>query len=113
MPITESFFLIFVGLVLGVLVHWLWRRGESSKIIGLEQDRARLASSVESLGRQLSQEQTSRAAAEERASRVAVLEMELRGFVALREEHAKVVSTMEVESRQASEKMKLLMEARE
>ncbi len=104
---------LLAGAALGIAGHWLWRRGESARLEELAQARERLAGELELRGRQLSQEQAHRAALEERASRVPALEAELRGFQALREEHASVLSAMEVERKQGEEKLKLLLEAKD
>ena len=104
---------LLAGAALGIAGHWLWRRGDSARLEELAQARERLAGELESRGRQLSQEQAHRAALEERASRVPALEAELRGFQALREEHASVLSAMEVERKQGEEKLKLLLEAKD
>jgi DNA recombination protein RmuC len=113
MPSTETIFLLFVGAVLGFLVHWLWRRADSTKLAELKLEREELTRSVESLGKQLSQEQAYRAAAEERASRIQTLESDLHNFQLLREQYAKVQSTLEAERKQADEKLKLLVDAKE
>ncbi|HWA36694.1 MAG TPA: DNA recombination protein RmuC [Burkholderiales bacterium] len=95
-----------LGAAIGVAGHWLWRRAEEAKVADLAAERDRLATASEVLGKQV-------AALEERASRIPALEAELRSFQSLREDHAKVSSAMEVERRQAEEKLKLLLEAKD
>jgi DNA recombination protein RmuC len=113
MPLLETTFFIFLGTVLGVLVHWLWWRGSAVAAIALKAEKESLSAQLEALNSQMAQQQAARAAAEERASRVPALETELRAFGTLREENARLLTTVDAERRQADEKLKLLLEAKE
>lgn len=110
--LTAAFFLV-LGAALGAAGYWLWRRADTAKVLDLVVERDRLATASEMLGEQVARVQAQKAALEERASRIPALEAELRNFQALREEHAKVSSAMEVERRQAEEKLRLLLDAKE
>ena len=113
MPLLETLFILFVGGVLGVLAHWLWRRGGEAALAELRSERDRLGQSVEALGRSIAQEQALRAAAEERASRIVTLEGELKQAATLRADNASLLASLDAERRQGEEKIRLLLEAKE
>src|SRR2546426_10188554 len=92
---------------------WLWHRGTAERVADLKSEKARLAGQADLLQRQLSAEQALTATLEERVTRIPELEQELIGYQAAREENARLLSALNLERRQADEKLKLLADARE
>ena len=92
---------------------WLWHRGTAERVEDLKSEKVRLAGQAELLQRQLAAEQALTATLEERVTRIPELEQELTGYQAAREENARLLSALNLERRQADEKLKLLAEARE
>lgn len=89
------------GAALGALVAWLWQRGAAERLAELAAQKARLSGEVMV------------AKLEERARRIPELEQELSGYQAVREENARLLQALNLERRQADEKLKLLAEAKE
>ena len=90
------------GAVLGALGVWLWHRGRAERLEELKGAEKRLAI-----------EQALVATLEERVRRIPELEQELTGYQAVREENARLLQALNLERRQADEKLKLLAEAKE
>ncbi|HEY7239138.1 MAG TPA: DNA recombination protein RmuC [Burkholderiales bacterium] len=90
------------GAVLGAVGMWLWQRGKSERLEELK-----------GVEKQLAAEQALVATLEERARRIPELEQELAGYQAAREENARLLQALNLERRQADEKLKLLAEAKE
>src|SRR3954464_5729432 len=80
---------------------WLWQRGAAVRLAELAAERARLAGEVMI------------ATLEERARRIPELEQDLIGYQAVREENARLLAALNLERRQADEKLKLLADAKE
>lgn len=89
------------GAALGALIAWLWQRGAAERLAELAAQKARLSGEVMV------------AKLEERARRIPELEQELSGYQAVREENARLLQALNLERRQADEKLKLLAEAKE
>jgi DNA recombination protein RmuC len=123
--------LLAVGAAAGIFVYWLLQRGTSqeristlqSDVASLRSDKEKLGGQIEMLNRQLGNESASRAAFEERATRLPMLEGELEALNVrlamgreetqkLREENARLATTLAAEKQQAEEKLKLLLEAK-
>ena len=109
----EIAFLLVAGALLGAAAMWLWHRGAAERVEDLKSEKARLAGQAELLQRQLAAEQALTATLEERGTRIPQLEQELIGYQAAREENARLLSALNLERRQADEKLKLLAEAKE
>ena len=92
---------------------WLWHRGTAERVADLKSEKVRLTGQAELLQRQLAAEQALTATLEERVTRIPELEQELIGYQAAREENARLLSALNLERRQADEKLKLLAEAKE
>lgn len=114
----ETTVLLAVGAAAGVFAYWLLQR---SYIASLRSEKDRLAGQVESLTRQLGNESASRAAFEERASRLPALEAELEALNVrltmareesqkLREENARLSTTLAGEKQQSEANKQLLAE---
>jgi DNA recombination protein RmuC len=104
---------LLIGAALGAAAMWLWRRGLIERLEELKSERSRLAGHADMLQRQLTAEQQLCATLEERVTRIPELEQELIGYLAAREENARLLSALNLERRQADEKLRLLTEARE
>ena len=141
--------LLALGAAVGIFAYWVLRRGIArsdfdrgkaeavgelatlnERISALQADAAslrsekqRLMAQHELLGRQIGNESASRAAFEERASRLPDLEAEVEALNVrltmsrdeaqkLREENARLLTSSTAEKQQAEEKLKLLIEAR-
>lgn len=109
----EIGFFLIVGGVCGAAVMWLWQRGASERIEELKVEKSRFAGQAELLQRQLAAEQAHSATLEERLTRIPQLEQEVLGYQAAREENARLLSALNLERKQAEEKLKLLAEAKE
>ena len=109
----EIGFFLIVGGVCGAAVMWLWQRGASERIEELKVEKSRFAGQAELLQRQLAAEQAHSATLEERLTRIPQLEQEVVGYQAAREENARLLSALNLERKQAEEKLKLLAEAKE
>ena len=90
------------GAALGAVGMWLWQRGKTERLEELK-----------GVEKQLAAEQALVATLEERARRIPELEQELTGYQAVREENARLLQALNLERRQADEKLKLLAEAKE
>ena len=97
----ESALYLVLGVALGAFGMWLWQRGVAERLAELRSEKARLAGEVMI------------ATLEERARRIPELEQELSGYQAAREENARLLQALNLERRQADEKLKLLAEAKE
>jgi DNA recombination protein RmuC len=97
----ETGFLLLAGAALGALGMWLWQRGAAERLAELRSEKARLPGEVMI------------ATLEERARRIPELEQDLAGYQAVREENARLLQALNLERRQADEKLKLLAEAKE
>lgn len=104
---------LLAGAALGALGMWLAYRGQGERIEELRKEKDRLFSHGEALQRQLSTEQALTATLEERVRRIPELEQDLSGYQAVREENARLLSALNLERKQADEKLKLLAEAKE
>lgn len=104
---------LLIGAALGAGAMWLWQRGLIERLEELKSERSRLAGHAEMLQRQLTSEQQLCATLEERVTRIPELEQELIGYLAAREENARLLSALNLERKQADEKLRLLTEARE
>jgi DNA recombination protein RmuC len=104
---------LLIGAALGAGAMWLWQRGLIERLEELKSERSRLAGHAEMLQRQLTSEQQLCATLEERVTRIPELEQELIGYLASREENARLLSALNLERKQADEKLRLLTEARE
>ena len=93
---------VVAGAVLGALGVWLWHRGRAERLEELKGVEKRLAT-----------EQALVATLEERVRRIPELEQDLSGYQAVREENARLLQALNLERRQADEKLKLLAEAKE
>src|SRR6185295_19294013 len=93
---------VVAGAVLGALGTWLWHRGRAERLEELK-----------GVEKQLATERALVATLEERVRRIPELEQELTGYQAAREENARLLQALNLERRQADEKLKLLAEARE
>ena len=91
-----------IGAVIGALGMWLWHRGTKERLDELK--------GIEKL---LATEQALVATLEERGRRIPELEQALEGYQAAREENARLLQALNLERRQADEKLKLLAEAKE
>ena len=91
---------------------WLWHRGTAERVADLKSEKAKFIGQAETLQRQLAAEQARAATLEERVTRIPELEQELLGYQAAREENARLLSALNLERRQADEKLKLLAEAK-
>jgi DNA recombination protein RmuC len=109
----EIGFFLIVGGVCGAAVMWLWQRGASERIEELKVEKSRFAGQAELLQRQLAAEQAHSATLEERLTRIPQLEQEVLGYQAAREENARLLAALNLERKQAEEKLKLLAEAKE
>lgn len=109
----ETTFFLLTGAALGAAAIWLWQRGLIDRLEELKSERSRLAGHAEMLQRQLTSEQQLCATLEERVTRIPELEQELTGYLAAREENARLLSALNLERKQADEKLRLLTEARE
>ena len=109
----EIGFFLIVGGVCGAAVMWLWQRAASERIEELKVEKSRFAGQAELLQRQLAAEQAHSATLEERLRRIPQLEQEVLGYQAAREENARLLSALNLERKQAEEKLKLLAEAKE
>jgi len=94
-------FSVALGAACGAFAMWLWQRGAAEHLAELRSEKARLAGEVMI------------ATLEERARRIPELEQELSGYQAAREENARLLQALNLERRQADEKLKLLAEAKE
>ncbi len=94
-------FSVALGAACGAFGMWLWQRGAAEHLAELRSEKARLAGEVMI------------ATLEERARRIPELEQELSGYQAAREENARLLQALNLERRQADEKLKLLAEAKE
>jgi len=92
---------VALGAACGAFGMWLWLRGAAERLAELRSEKARLAGEVMI------------ATLEERARRIPELEQELSGYQAAREENARLLQALNLERRQADEKLKLLAEAKE
>jgi len=101
MPGVESVLYLVLGVALGAFAMWLGQRGAAARLAELAAQKARLAGEVMI------------ATLEERARRIPELEQELTGYQAVREENARLLQALNLERRQADEKLKLLAEAKE
>jgi DNA recombination protein RmuC len=110
---VEIAFYLLIGAAFGALGVWLWQRGWWQLIADLKSEKVRLSGHADMLQRQLSAEQALTATLEERVTRIPELEQELIGYLAAREENARLLSALNLERRQADEKLKLLADARE
>ena len=106
-------FFLLVGAAFGAVGMWLWHHGSSERIEDLRGEKLRLSAQAELLQRQLAAEQALAATLEERVTRIPELEQELTGYQAAREENARLLSALNLERRQADEKLKLLAQAKE
>jgi DNA recombination protein RmuC len=97
----ESAFFLLAGAALGALGMWLWQRGAAGRLAELAAEKAHLAGQVMV------------ATLEERVRRIPELEQDLAGYQAVREENARLLQALNLERRQADEKLKLLAEAKE
>ncbi len=100
----SALYLVFgvaLGAACGAFGMWLWQRGAAEHLAELRSEKARLAGEVMI------------ATLEERARRIPELEQELSGYQAAREENARLLQALNLERRQADEKLKLLAEAKE
>lgn len=109
----EITFFLLIGAALGAAAVWLWQRGLIERIEELKSERSRLGGHADMLQRQLTAEQQLCATLEERVTRIPELEQELVGYLAAREENARLLSALNLERKQADEKLRLLTEARE
>lgn len=109
----EIAFFLLVGAAFGAVGMWLWHHGSSERIEDLRGEKLRLTGHAELLQRQLAAEQALVATLEERVTRIPELEQELTGYQAAREENARLLSALNLERRQADEKLKLLAQAKE
>ena len=101
------------GAALGALGVWLWHRGAKERFNDLRAEKDRAVSQVSELQKQLNTEQALVATLEERVRRIPELEQALEGYQAAREENARLLQALNLERRQADEKLKLLAEAKE
>jgi DNA recombination protein RmuC len=102
--VESALYLVFsvaLGAACGAFGMWLWLRGAAERLAELRSEKARLAGEVMI------------ATLEERARRIPELEQELSGYQAAREENARLLQALNLERRQADEKLKLLAEAKE
>jgi DNA recombination protein RmuC len=97
----ELAFFVLAGAALGALGMWLWHRGAAERLAELSSEKARRAGEVMI------------ATLEERARRIPELEQDLAGYQAVREENARLLQALNLERRQADEKLKLLAEAKQ
>jgi DNA recombination protein RmuC len=102
-----------IGALFGGGAVWLWHRGFAERLEELKTERARLAAEAETLQRSRAADQHVIATLEERSRRIPELEQELAGYQAVREENARLLQALNLERRQADEKLKLLAEAKE
>ena len=109
----EIGFFLIAGAVCGAAVMWLWQRGLAERIEELKQEKSRFSGQAELLQRQLAAEQAHAATLEERLTRIPQLEQEVQGYQAAREENARLLSALNLERKQAEEKLKLLAEAKQ
>jgi DNA recombination protein RmuC len=93
---------LVAGAALGALGMWLWHRGTAQRLEELK-----------GVEKQLLAGQSLVATLEERARRIPELEQDLSGYQAVREENARLLQALNLERRQADEKLKLLAEAKE
>lgn len=93
---------VLAGAVLGAVGAWLWHRGKTERLEELK-----------GVEKSLAAEQALVATLEERARRIPELEQELAGYQAVREENARLLQALNLERRQADEKLKLLAEAKQ
>jgi DNA recombination protein RmuC len=98
---VEIAFYLLAGAAFGALGTWLWQRGWAERLAELRSEKARLSGEVMI------------ATLEERARRIPELEQDLAGYQAVREENARLLQALNLERRQADEKLKLLAEAKE
>jgi len=145
----ETILLLALGASAGVSAYWLLRRGIAradfdrgkaetvgelaalserlnglqAEITSLRSEKQRFSTQIDLLTRQISNESASRAAFEERASRLPELEAEVEALNVrltvsrdenqkLREENARLHTGSAAEKRQAEEKLKLLLDAK-
>src|SRR5687767_4377468 len=110
--------LLAVGAVGGIVAYWLFQR---TLVASLRAEKERLSGQLEATARQLSNESASRAAFEERASRLPLLEAELEALNVrltmvreegqkLREENARLATTLAGEKQQSEANKQLLAE---
>jgi DNA recombination protein RmuC len=104
---------LLAGAALGALGMWLAYRGKTERIDELKTEQVKLAGLGEHLQKQLSTEQALTATLEERVRRIPELEQDLSGYQAVREENARLLQALNLERKQADEKLKLLAEAKE
>src|SRR3954451_21808329 len=107
MEIGLGFGLSFVtsvaaGAVLGALGMWLWHRGTAERLEELK-----------GVEKQLATEHALVATLQERVRRIPELEQDVSGYQAVGEENAPLLQALNLERRQADEKLKLLAEAKE
>ncbi len=93
---------LVIGTALGAAGTWLWHRGVKERLEELR-----------GVEKQLATEHTLVATLEERVRRIPELEQALEGYQAAREENARLLQALNLERRQADEKLKLLAEAKE
>jgi DNA recombination protein RmuC len=93
---------VIAGALLGALGMWLWQRGAAQRLAELR-----------GVEKELSTQQALVATLEERVRRIPELEQALEGYQAAREENARLLQALNLERRQADEKLKLLAEAKE
>jgi len=141
--------LLALGAAAGAFVYWLFHRGIArsdfdrgkaeaaaelaasgertsalqAEVASLRSDREKAATQIDLLNRQIGNESASRAAFEERATRLPVLEGEVEAINVrltmareevqkLREENARLLTSNAAEKRQSEEKLQLLIDAR-
>jgi DNA recombination protein RmuC len=97
----EAALYLVVGVALGACGMWLGQRGAAQRLAELSSEKARRAGEVMI------------ATLEERVRRIPELEQDLAGYQAAREENARLLQALNLERRQADEKLKLLAEAKE
>src|SRR3954462_4541729 len=90
------------GAALGAVGMWVWHRGTLQRLEELK-----------GIEKQLATEHALVATLQERVRRIPELEQDLSGYQAVREENARLLQALNLERRQADEKLKLLAEAKE
>jgi DNA recombination protein RmuC len=104
---------VVFGAALGAAAMWLWHRGAKQRFEDTRVEKDRVASHAADLQKQLATEQALVATLEERVRRIPELEQALEGYQAAREENARLLQALNLERRQADEKLKLLAEAKQ
>jgi DNA recombination protein RmuC len=101
------------GAAFAATALWLWHRGLSQLVAELKSEKSRLAGETQTLQRSLAVELALTATLEERVRRIPELEQDLIGYQAVREENARLLAALNLERKQADEKLKLLAEAKQ